>query len=274
MLAAPEVQSEAPEAVAFDAEIAAIFSEEAAELLEAADRALSSWKTDADSREQVEELKRHLHTLKGGARMAGITPMGNLSHELEALIINIDDGRITANSQIHDILQQTIDELHRMRDTVIAGRNVSAATELEQRIQSINIGKPSTMEAPQFIEAPAEELAEADKPETVEFTIEPEDTVSMVIVDTPLNDELDEITRAAKPAPVEEAPPELPELPELPVAEPPPPVTEEVQKKAEEEGAGKSRTGASTSAEESQCEEKSYEKSTCRRERESRSGAG
>ncbi|RLA26565.1 MAG: hypothetical protein DRQ63_07920, partial [Gammaproteobacteria bacterium] len=231
VLAAPEEPSEAPEAVAFDAEIAAIFSEEAAELLEAADRALSSWKTETDSREQVEELKRHLHTLKGGARMAGIAPMGNLSHELEALIINIDDGRIAANPQIHDILQQSIDELHRMRDTVIAGKSVSAATELEQRIQSINAGDVSATEAPQFIEAPAEELAEVEKPETVEFTIEPEDTVSMVIVDTPLNDELDEIARAAKPAPVEDAPTELPELSSLEAL---PPVAEKSKEQIEE----------------------------------------
>ena len=231
VLAAPEEPSEAPEAVAFDAEIAAIFSEEAAELLEAADRALSSWKTETDSRDQVEELKRHLHTLKGGARMAGIAPMGNLSHELEALIINIDDGRIAANPQIHDILQQSIDELHRMRDTVIAGKSVSAATELEQRIQSINAGDVSATEAPQFIEAPAEELAEVEKPETVEFTIEPEDTVSMVIVDTPLNDELDEIARAAKPAPVEDAPTELPELSSIEAL---PPVAEKGQEQVEE----------------------------------------
>ena len=241
VLAVPEMQSEAPEAVAFDAEIAAIFSEEAAELLEAADRALSSWKTDADSREQVEELKRHLHTLKGGARMAGITPMGNLSHELEALIINIDDGRITASAGIYEILQQSIDELHRMRDTVIAGKSVSAAVDLEQRIQRINGGDLSALDAPQFTEAPAEKMAEADKPESVEFTIEPEDTVSMVIVDTPLNDELDEIAKTAKSAPLEKAPPETPpELPpELPVIEPLPPVPEETAAQAKEKLAEK-----------------------------------
>ena len=39
----------------------------------------------------MEELKRHLHTLKGGARMAGITAMGNLSHEIETLLISVND---------------------------------------------------------------------------------------------------------------------------------------------------------------------------------------
>jgi len=75
----PEIADEPGEQVdepAYDAEIAAIFSEEAAELLEEADRALGAWKADRNSRDHVEALKRHLHTLKGGARMAGITAMG------------------------------------------------------------------------------------------------------------------------------------------------------------------------------------------------------
>ena len=89
----------------------------------------------------MEELKRHLHTLKGGARMSGISAMGNLSHEIEALLINIDDGRIEPNKIIENLLQQSLDELHSMRDTVIAGKKVTAATELEQHIQRINAGE-------------------------------------------------------------------------------------------------------------------------------------
>ena len=68
----------------YDAEIAAIFTEESAELLESADKALVEWIKER-SAQPMDELKRHLHTLKGGARMAGITAMGNLSHEIETL---------------------------------------------------------------------------------------------------------------------------------------------------------------------------------------------
>ena len=95
----------------YDAEIAAIFSEEAAELLEAADQALVDWSKDKDNQQHVEELKRHLHTLKGGARMAGITAMGDLSHELETLLIGLDDGRIARSVKIDELLQLSIDEL-------------------------------------------------------------------------------------------------------------------------------------------------------------------
>jgi chemosensory pili system protein ChpA (sensor histidine kinase/response regulator) len=187
--AAPEDAAEPADLPAYDAEIAAIFSEEAAELLEEADQALGAWKSDRNSRDNIEALKRHLHTLKGGARMAGIAAMGDLSHEIEALIINVDDGRIPPGSAIDDLLQQSIDELHRMRDTVIAGKTVVAATALEQQIHAVNAGE--TPVAMPIEEAPAD----VEDSEAVEFTIEPEDTMSMVIVDSPLNGELAEISK-------------------------------------------------------------------------------
>ena len=64
MADAEEAPDEAPEAADYDAEIAGIFSEEAAELLDAADQAVAAWVSDKSSRAPVDELKRHLHTLK------------------------------------------------------------------------------------------------------------------------------------------------------------------------------------------------------------------
>ncbi|MEX2123570.1 MAG: Hpt domain-containing protein [Woeseia sp.] len=179
--AADEQQVEEGE---YDAEIAGIFSEEAAELLEEADRVLVAWSKNKSSREHAEELKRHLHTLKGGARMAGITPMGNLSHELETLLIGIDEGRIPASPELDALLQQSIDELHRMRDTVTSGKRVMPAAELENVIHRINAGDFSAAVA--FRAGPVEtsiEEAIAEDSVSVEFTAEPEVSVSMVIVD-------------------------------------------------------------------------------------------
>ena len=62
-----------------------------------ADQAFDEWIGKTNQNRPIEELKRHLHTLKGGARMAGITAMGNLSHEIETLLIPVDDGRVKAS---------------------------------------------------------------------------------------------------------------------------------------------------------------------------------
>jgi len=211
-VAQPEVEAVSGEPE-YDAEIAAIFTEESAELLESADKALLEWTGDKKSSRSMEELKRHLHTLKGGARMAGITAMGNLSHELETLLISLDSGRVNASPAVDELLQQSVDELHRMRDAVMAGKAVTSAGDLEKRIQQANAGfevaDDSAVET-----APPE--ADVESAEPAEFTIEPDDTVSMVIVDTPLADELAEIAKAPtadspstepEPAPETEAEP-------------------------------------------------------------------
>ena len=170
-----------PETAAYDAEIAAIFSEEASELLEAADRALAAWSRERGSREHLEELKRHLHTLKGGARMAGIAAMGNLSHELETLLIGIDDGRVAVTPAADDLLQQSIDELHRMRDHITAGKAVRAAANLEDRVRALASGGDAPIA--DTGERPLPGSSDEAAAESQEFSPEPDDAVSMVIVD-------------------------------------------------------------------------------------------
>jgi len=220
----------------YDAEIAAIFTEESAELLEAADKALATWVKERTA-QPMDELKRHLHTLKGGARMAGIRAMGNLSHEIETLLKSVDEGRVKATPAVEDLMQRSIDELHRMRDQVIAGKPVRSAGELEQRIQHANAGFEVADEA--VLEMPAD----VEEAPSSEFTIEPDDTVSMVIIDSPLADELAEIVTdkaagaavdtGAKPErepPPPPAPP--PAAPQAPAQEAPPPAAPEPPAKA------------------------------------------
>ena len=159
--------------------------------------------------------------------MAGISAMGDLSHEIEALLINIDDGRIEPSSQIDDFLQQSIDELHRMRDMVIAGKRVAANTDLEKRIHGINAGEVQADVAP-----PAAEPEDVEVSEAQAFTIEPEDTLSMVIVDSPLDEDEESSVELPDVVPEQEADEPAIQAPPEPEPEPepeppaPPPVVE------------------------------------------------
>ncbi|MEX2149891.1 MAG: Hpt domain-containing protein [Steroidobacteraceae bacterium] len=126
----------------YDPDVAAIFSEEATELLETADAALTALRAERGSRDRVTELQRVLHTLKGGARMAGVTAMGDLSHELESLVIHVDDNTIPLDQRSLEVLQSSVDELNRMRDYVGAGRPVEAARDLITRIRLVARGTP------------------------------------------------------------------------------------------------------------------------------------
>jgi len=137
----PEAAEEPATAASdYDPEVAAIFGEEATELLESADGALGSLKLERGNREHVTELKRVLHTLKGGARMAGIVAMGDLSHELESLVIRLGDEAIGLDDRLLEVVQASLDELARMRDFVGAGRPVAPARDLVTRIRLVAKG--------------------------------------------------------------------------------------------------------------------------------------
>jgi len=147
--AAPPARSED-----YDPEVASIFSEEATELLESADAALGALRAERGSRERVTELQRVLHTLKGGARMAGITAMGDVSHELESLVIRLGDETIRLDERSLEVVQSSLDELNRMRDYVSAGRPVDAARDLITRIRLVGRGG-AAVEGPALAPVPA-----------------------------------------------------------------------------------------------------------------------
>jgi chemosensory pili system protein ChpA (sensor histidine kinase/response regulator) len=138
----------APSAEEFDHEIANIYSEEATELIEAAEISLTAWNRDRKDKQRVAELQRQLHTLKGGARMAGVTAMGDLSHELESLVIQIDGGAVAADDYAHSVMQASLDELARMRDIVSSGALPSASAALLAQIRDLASGAPAAARAP------------------------------------------------------------------------------------------------------------------------------
>jgi len=127
----------APVGREFDPEIAAIFSEEAAEILDGAELALQDIRRDSRRTDQLAELQRLLHTLKGGARLAGLPVMGNLSHSLEDLLAGMASGRLAPTVEAIDVVQQSLDQLHQMRDSITSGREQETPMALVERIARI-----------------------------------------------------------------------------------------------------------------------------------------
>ncbi len=126
---APEVGDDSVDlapAPGFDPDIAAIFVEEAAELLESAESAVVDLRSDPEDAARRGELQRVLHTLKGGARMAGVVAMGDLSHALESLLEEVARRDREQQVAAFALVQESMDTLHQMRDLVAAGRGVPA----------------------------------------------------------------------------------------------------------------------------------------------------
>jgi chemosensory pili system protein ChpA (sensor histidine kinase/response regulator) len=66
-----------------DEELLGIFLEEADELTEELEQLIGDWQAAPEDSSFADALRRNLHTLKGGARMAGLTGLGSLAHDLE-----------------------------------------------------------------------------------------------------------------------------------------------------------------------------------------------
>ncbi len=154
-----------PLAADFDPEIASIFAEEATELLDETGVALDMWTGEANNAEQLLALKRPLHTLKGGARMAGLRSMASLAHELESLIQQVELGIARGGSAARGVLQQGLDELSRMRESLSGGQPMTPATALIARIHAL--AQPPDLEITQEakqLEMPAAPVIVASPP--------------------------------------------------------------------------------------------------------------
>lgn len=107
-------------------EILPFFLEEATELLEEVENAMQAWRDDPVDLRQGEKLNRVLHTLKGGARIAGMTLMGDLSHDLESLILQEEQKLAGREAEVFNVLFARYDELATILEIVKSGGVVGA----------------------------------------------------------------------------------------------------------------------------------------------------
>jgi chemosensory pili system protein ChpA (sensor histidine kinase/response regulator) len=96
-----------------DPEILEIFIEEADELLEDIEQAVHEWEEDWAHVESGESLKRSLHTLKGGARLAGVMALGDIAHDFETFLINTGE-----NAELNKAFFQ---QVHAYQDGILKG---------------------------------------------------------------------------------------------------------------------------------------------------------
>lgn len=109
------VQSSAPQH-AIDPEMLGIFLEEAAELAEQLEQSFVEWTEDLSLHRAVDSLKRGLHTLKGGARLAGVDSLGDLVHALESMVeqVTMPGNELTADAS--DMIRHALDQIENTLD--------------------------------------------------------------------------------------------------------------------------------------------------------------
>ena len=134
-----------------DEEMVEIFLEEAVDLLESAGAALDRWLSDPANQLALSALLRDLHTLKGGARMAEIRPIGDLSHELETLYEGLSDGRYTHTEDLAAMLLRSHDQLAVQLEQLQAKRPMDPATRLIELISAYRQGVSPSFENDAYV---------------------------------------------------------------------------------------------------------------------------
>lgn len=123
------------ESIDTDAELLEIFLEEAQELDNALAESFNEWRADFAHIETLKVLQRHLHTIKGGARMAGIRSIGDLTHEAESIYEAFVENRKAPTEQWLAIMQMVQDTLS-LQITHLANHQESFfATKLIEQLQ-------------------------------------------------------------------------------------------------------------------------------------------
>ena len=141
-----------------DPELLEIFLEEGFDIIENSGAALLRWQAEPSNRQEVETLLRDLHTLKGGARMVEIAPIGDLAHELEFLYEGLSAGVLQPTAELFSLLQRSHDRLAQMLDATRAGQPLPPADRLIDAIK--NFSHPAVPETSAPVTLPAAPKAE------------------------------------------------------------------------------------------------------------------
>ncbi|PSM12315.1 Hpt domain-containing protein [Stenotrophomonas maltophilia] len=134
----PEDSADGADALDFsvyDRELVDIFVEEGKDLLDHCDGLISELRDAPQDREVLAGLQRDLHTLKGGARMAGINAIGDLGHSIESLLEAVAAGRTEIERRDVQLLERGFDRLHQLLTRTGAHRVVEPAQDLVEAFE-------------------------------------------------------------------------------------------------------------------------------------------
>jgi chemosensory pili system protein ChpA (sensor histidine kinase/response regulator) len=103
-----------------DRDLLGIFIEEASELVEQLDADIADWQKEPEQRSYIDSLKRTLHTLKGGARMSGMTGLGSVAHDLETYLETFTGaGDAALFDMLHDYQDKIIHGVEQAKALVV-----------------------------------------------------------------------------------------------------------------------------------------------------------
>ncbi len=168
----PEGRLDLPD---MDEDLLEIFVQEGSDILDHSDGLIARLREAPQDRDIVTGMQRDLHTLKGGARMAGLAPIGDLSHAMESLLEAITEGRRGMDRATVESFERGYDRLHALVQRIAKRQAIAMPENAIARFEALVSGDLSgqlaaaaalpaaTAETPASAPAPAAPAAEAPK---------------------------------------------------------------------------------------------------------------
>jgi chemosensory pili system protein ChpA (sensor histidine kinase/response regulator) len=136
-----------------DQDLIDVFVLEAQEILDRTDALLLSLRGAPDDTKLLDELRRDLHTVKGGANMSGLAPIGELGHAMESLLEGaVEHGQALDGASLHAV-EQGFDTLHTLVQAVAVRKPLTMPTALIERIEALSHGAAAVEAQPSAGEA-------------------------------------------------------------------------------------------------------------------------
>lgn len=180
-----------------DEELIDIFLEEADELLEDCEQVVGHIKNEPNSTEHIHKLQRNMHTLKGGARMADLTPVGDLTHNLESLVVMVNENKLFVDKALLDLLQESLDVLTTMLGVVRKRDTYITVGDLNERIEMMMRGEIKEKRSVERFDVDMSDLESVDEEELEEIDVtallEPKDDQPGAENKTEISDDIGDI---------------------------------------------------------------------------------
>ncbi len=122
-------------------EVVGLFVDEALDILDASEGALTRLREAPEKEQHIGVLQRELHTLKGSAQLAGFAPIADLGHAMEDAVNRIAAGQLAADPGLLDLFQRVCDRLVEMLHRVYDSTPVHPAADLLAELQAAGGGE-------------------------------------------------------------------------------------------------------------------------------------
>ncbi len=144
----------APSVADDDLEMRQVFKEEAVDILSRVNRTISACQAQGVDQSRLDDLRRELHTLKGGALAANAQAVADVSHHTESLLEHLSAGTSILDApllalleEVHDSLAMAIDaddtSTTRSELTALSGRIVASAGTMQAAADTRQAADPA-----------------------------------------------------------------------------------------------------------------------------------